>query len=169
MVILPLALQHNRSGFDCGVDEMNRYLRENANQDAEKNLSRTFVALRNNESTAIVGFYTLAIRTVTWSHLPDARPKISERYPLPVILFAQLAVDVRFQRQQIGERLLMNAQARVDRLSRETGVYAMILDARTESLARWYEQYDFRRRKDGPLQMYKSIRAIRKLNLPLPG
>jgi hypothetical protein len=44
----------------------------------------------------------------------------------------------------------------------------MILDARTEALAKWYEQYDFRRRKDGPLQMYKSIRTSRKLNLPLP-
>jgi hypothetical protein len=166
LVILSLSLHHSRSDFDCGVEEMNRYLRENANQDSEKNLSRTFVASPDIESRTIQGFYTLAIRTVTWTHIPDARPKISDRYPIPVILLAQLAVDARFQRQQIGERLLMNAQARVDRLSRETGVFAMILDARTDNVARWYEQYDFLRRKEGPLQMYKSIRAIRKLNLP---
>lgn len=41
------------------------------------------------------------------------------------------------------ELLLMDAQARVHEISKRAGVRAMMLDARTERLARWYEAYDF--------------------------
>lgn len=161
-----LSKKHNRALFDCGVAEMNRYLREIALQDAEKNLSRTFVAIGENQDE-IRGFYTLVSRQIAFEEMPNERPKI--KYPVPVILLAQLAIDLKCQGQRLGEQLLMDAQARVHEISLQMGVYAMILDARTERLATWYEGYDFKRRDGGPLQMYKSIKAIGKLNLiPLP-
>lgn len=58
----------------------------------------------------------------------------------------------------------MDAQARIGEISMRTGVRAMMLDARTERLARWYEQYDFVR-FPGQLRMFKSVAAIRKLAL----
>lgn len=165
MVIVHLSPEHRRDLFDCGVEEINRYLRENANQDAAKNLSRTFVALdeQGGEANRVLGFYTLVLRHLDFETMPDERPKL--KYPVPVILLAQLAVDVRFQGRRTGERLLMDAQARVDVISQQVGIYAMVLDARDERLARMYEGYDFKRRADGALQMYKSIKAIRKLGL----
>jgi GNAT superfamily N-acetyltransferase len=162
LVISHLSREHNQTIFDCGVDEMNRYLRENALQDAEKHLSRTFVALGEKQDV-ISGFYTLVSRHIAFAEMPDERPKI--KYPVHTVLLAQLAVDKNFHKQGLGERLLMDAQARVHEISLQLDVYAMILDARTEELANWYAMYDFKCRAGGPLQMYKSIKSIIKLGL----
>ena len=56
------------------------------------------------------------------------------------------------------------AQARIDEISRKTGVRAMMLDARNERLARWYERYDFIRFPHH-FRMFKSIDATRALKL----
>jgi hypothetical protein len=58
----------------------------------------------------------------------------------------------------------MDAQARVEEVSRRTGIRAMILDARNEELARWYDSYDFKR-FPGQLRMGKCITAIGALKL----
>ena len=81
-----------------------------------------------------------------------------------MILLGQLGVDKEFQARGHGELLLMDAQARVDEISSKTGVRALMLDARNEDLAHWYERYDFIR-FPGQFCMFKSIDDIRKLKL----
>lgn len=162
MIIARLAASHDRKAFNCGVEDMNRYLWEQARQDAEKGLSRTFVNL-TEDRVRIVGYYTLALGFLAFENIPSE--KRLSRYPAPVALLARLAVDSAFKGQGIGERLLFDAQARVLEISQSIGLYAMTLDAREESLVPFYEQYDFKRRADGPLRMYKTLAAIRKLGL----
>jgi GNAT superfamily N-acetyltransferase len=113
------------------------------------------------EPTRIIGYHTLAMRQVSQEDIPKDKPKIKRS--IPVILLGQLGVDKAFHRRGLGELLLMDAQARVDEISRRTGIRAMMLDARDEGLAIWYEQHDFVR-FPGQLRMFKSITAIRKLN-----
>jgi GNAT superfamily N-acetyltransferase len=83
---------------------------------------------------------------------------------IPVILLGQLGVDKELQGRGYGEMLLMDAQARVDEVSRRAGVRAMMLDARNESLAKWYESHDFVR-FPGQFRMFKTIASIRALKL----
>jgi len=83
---------------------------------------------------------------------------------LPVILLEQLGVDRGFQRKGLGETLLMDTYVRVAEISNRGCVRAMILDARNERLARWYEEHDFRR-FPGQFRMFKSIEAIRAREL----
>lgn len=163
MIIEPISRLHNRKLFDCGDDAVNRFLSEQALQDHEKDMSRTMVLIGDaaNQSR-IVGYHTLAMNQVRQEDLPTDRPKIKRS--IPVVLLGQLGVDKSFQGRRFGELLLMDAQARVDEISRRTGVRAMMLDARNERLAKWYEQHDFVR-FPGQLRMFKSIAAIRKLNM----
>lgn len=163
MIIEPISRQHERKQFDCGDDEVNRFLREQALQDHEKDMSRTMVLIDDEaDQTLIIGFHTLAMRHVRQEDIPKDKPKIKRS--IPVVLLGQLGVDRAFQGLGRGDLLLMDAQARVDEISRRTGIRAMMLDARNERLAEWYEQHDFVR-FPGQLQMFKSIAAIRKLNL----
>jgi len=83
---------------------------------------------------------------------------------IPVILLGQLGIDREFQGRGYGELMLMDAQARIDEISRKTGVRAMMLVARNERLARWYERYDFIRFPH-QFRMFKSTDAIRALKL----
>jgi GNAT superfamily N-acetyltransferase len=102
------------------------------------------------------------MRQVTQEEIPQDKPKIKRG--IPVVLLGQLGVDAAFHGHRFGELLLMDAQARVDEISNRAGIRAMMLDARNERLASWYEQHDFVR-FPGQLRMYESVTAIRKLNL----
>ena len=163
MIVEPISRHHDRKQFDCGDDEVNRFLREQALQDHEKDMSRTMVLIDDAvDQTRVTGYHTLAMSQVRQEEIPKDKPKIKRS--IPVVLLGQLGVDSAFQGRGLGELLLMDAQARVDEISRRTGIRAMMLDARNELLAKWYEQHDFVR-FPGQLRMFKSITAIRKLNL----
>jgi len=163
LIIEPISRLHNRKLFDCGEDEVNRFLREQALQDHEKDMSRTMVLVDNAaDQTRIVGYHTLAMSQVRQEDIPKDKPKIKRS--IPVVLLGQLGVDRAFHGRGFGELLLMDAQARVDEISRRAGIRAMMLDARNERLATWYERHDFIR-FPGQLRMFKSIASIRNLNL----
>ena len=163
MLIEPLSRAHNRKRFDCNDDEVTRFLREQALQDHEKNLSRTMVLIDEHaDPTRIAGYHTLVMAHVKQVEIPGDRPAIKRS--IPVILLGQLGIDKDFHRRGYGEMLLIDAQARVDEISRRTGVRAMMLDARSETLAQWYEKHDFIR-FPGQLRMFKSIVSIRALRL----
>jgi GNAT superfamily N-acetyltransferase len=163
LIIEPLSRQHDRKRFDCGEEEITRFMREQALQDQEKDLSRTMVLVDEATDPArVIGYHTLLMMQVKQEEIPKDKPKIKRG--IPAILLGQLGVDQECQGRGHGELLLMDAQARVHEISKRTGVRAMMLDARTERLASWYESHDFIR-FPGQLRMFKSIQAIRKLQL----
>ena len=163
MLVEPLARTHNRKTFDCGDEPINVFLRHQALQDHERDLSRTMVLVDDGiDANRIVGYHTLVMAHVKQEEIPGERSTIKRG--IPVILLGQLGVDREFQRRGYGELLLMDAQARVHGISLRTGVRAMMLDARNDTLAHWYEAHDFIR-FPRQLRMFKSIVAIRSLNL----
>lgn len=52
MKILVLTGSHDRNGFDCGVEALNLWLRQTAMQHQTKGISRTFVAVPQDEAEA---------------------------------------------------------------------------------------------------------------------
>lgn len=56
-IVEPLA-GHDRSGFTCGVPALDRYLREQASQDAKRLMASCFLVLEK-ETRAIAGYYTI--------------------------------------------------------------------------------------------------------------
>jgi hypothetical protein len=163
LIIEPLSDKYDRRSFDCGDPEVTRFLREQALQDHKKNLSRTMVLVDDEASTThIIGYHTLLFSYISQSEIPQDKPIITR--DIPVVLLGQLGVGINYQGKGYGERLLMDAQARVHEISLKIGVRAMILDARTERLAKWYESYDFIRHP-GSLRMSKKIENIWKLKL----
>jgi len=56
-VIEPISKAHDRKTFDCGDEEVTRFLRKQALQNHEKNLSRTMVPFNEGGDPArIVGY-----------------------------------------------------------------------------------------------------------------
>lgn len=163
MLIEPLTREHNRKIFDCSDDEVTRFLREKALQDQERDLSRTMVLVDElNSPKQIIGYHTLIMTQVRQEEIPNDRPKITRG--IPVILLGQLGIDQTFQGKGFGDLLLMDAQSRTDEVSNKIGIRAMMLDARNERLAQWYEKHNFVR-FPSVLRMFKSIQAIRQMKL----
>lgn len=51
-----LAKKHDRRAFDCGNDDLNRYLQTMANQQSKKRLSKTHVLIDMNTPNQILVF-----------------------------------------------------------------------------------------------------------------
>src|SRR5436309_54119 len=81
-------------------------------------IGRTFVAVADDNSR-VLGYYTLATGRIAFEDLPEDQAKKLPRIPVPVVLLARLAVDRSRQGTGLGTRLLMNALARVRRISAE--------------------------------------------------
>ncbi len=158
--IEPLAKDHNRRAFSCGVEVLDEYLRRFARQHADANISRTYVAVRG---LAILGYYSLAMSGIRREHLPAAYVNRFPNFPLPVARLARLAVDARHQRQGLGELILANALQRCLQLSESIGMLGVIVDAKDERARGWYERFEFERLPDSPLTLWLSTSTIARL------
>ena len=109
--------QHNRKAFDCGVDELNQFLQQQARQKIVKHIAKTYVAYRDSEPTAIMGYHTLTGYSVTTPPVHKEFKKYP--HPLSAVKLARLAVDHSHQGQRLGERLLIDVDCINDFLNRE--------------------------------------------------
>ncbi len=118
----PLGKQHDRSAFSCGVEPLDRYLREQVRQDARKRVAAPFV-LCEGKSNAVLGYSTLSPLGADVGAWPE---------DIPVTLLGRLAVDTRLRRKGAGEHLLMDALRRALQASREVASVAVVVDAKDD-------------------------------------
>ncbi|WP_077732827.1 GNAT family N-acetyltransferase [Methylocaldum sp. 14B] len=82
---------------------------------------------------------------------------------MPVARLARLAVDHRYQKRDLGERLLADALSRCFRLSEEIGLIGVVVDAKHEQARRYDERFEFERFPDAPLTWWLPTAAIARL------
>ena len=158
MQVRPLAGDHDRQGFDCGRQELNDWLRQVARQHQDKGLSKTFVAVREDEPTRICGYYALTLAELENRHLPQAwRKKLPRR--IPGVRLARLAVDRQFQGKRLGELLLVDALTRAQRIYAEADGIGLFVDALDEQAAGYYRNFGFAASPNNPLLLYLSAKV----------
>ena len=156
----PLASSHDRSGFESGVEPLDRYLRTQAGQDARKNMAAPFVLLLPDG--IIAGYYTLSSTSVQLAELPAQTVRKLPRYPLvPATLLGRLAVDRRQQGKGYGRFLLADALHRAAR--NEIASFAVIVDAKDDNARRFYERESFLPLPDQPMRLFRPMADIAKL------
>lgn len=150
MQILPLTGSHNRQNFDCGRPELNNWLRQVARQHQDKGISKTYVAIQDEEPTRICGFYALTLAEMERRFLPDAYQK---RLPqrIPGVRLGRLAVDLQYQKKRLGELLLVDAISRTGRIHKEAGGVGLFVDAIDDRASAFYRHYGFQNIPDNPL------------------
>src|SRR5271167_2588611 len=84
---------HDRGGFSCGVESLDRYLHTQAGQDVRRKANAVFVLSPESEPTRVLGFYTLCAMAISQGDVPEAARKHVPRYPLvSSTLIGRLAV-----------------------------------------------------------------------------
>lgn len=155
--------QHDRKGFSCGVEPLDRYLREQAGQDAKKRVAAPFV-LCEGESNVVLGYYTLSALSIDVGAWPEDVVRKLPRYPVvPATLLGRLAVDKRLRGKGMGEYLLMNALRRALVTSREVASVAVIVDAKDDAGVTFYQKYEFILFADQPRKLFLPMRTIERL------
>lgn len=163
-IIERLGKHHDRTQFDCGQPVLNRWLQQQASQFEKRDLARTYVAHRDNESV-VLGYYALSNHRVSFEALPEDEAKGIPRIDIPVILLGRLAVDQSAQGEGLGTLLLIDALRRVSHIADQVGIRAVEVDAIDESARQFYLKFGFMELRDDPLHLFMSMQVIRKLRL----
>jgi ribosomal protein S18 acetylase RimI-like enzyme len=155
---------HHREQFDCGTEDLNQFLITTARQHLQKGLSRTFVLIDRDFPQHIIGFFTLTLCEVRSEKLP---PSIAKKYPsqVPGVKLARLAVDRQWQRQGLGEILMVEAMQRALLVADTAGGIGLFVDAKDEAAQSYYARYGFITLEDNPLEMFLPLSILRTLNL----
>jgi ribosomal protein S18 acetylase RimI-like enzyme len=139
------AAKHQREEFDCGVTELNDFLRTRARREMEAGTSVCFVLVPESTPERIAGFYTLSAATIRRCELPDALLKKLPRYiELPATLLGRLARSLEFKGQGIGDRLMISALSRAVGGARQVASWAVVTDPKDQDAQRFYESFGFR-------------------------
>ncbi|BCL34693.1 GNAT family N-acetyltransferase [Nostoc sp. MS1] len=133
--------EHDRAVFCCGIEKLDRYLKQQARQDARKRVAAPFVLIERS-SGLIVGYYTLSATSIKFDELPKEISKKLPKYPIvPATLLGRLAVDQNHRRKGLGEMLLLDALYRS--LQSEIATIAVIVEAKDHNASSFYEHYGF--------------------------
>ena len=107
---------HDRSGFACGVEPLNRSLQQIARQHLAKGISKTFVLVDEDAAAPkpVLGFFTISLCQV----------------------LGRLAVAQAQQGAGYGKALLVEALHRIARVAELAGGIGLFVDAKDEAAAR---------------------------------
>ena len=158
----PLEPHHNVDRFECGREQLDRWLRAYAGQGQRRDTARTFVVCRQGE-TDVVGYYTLVASQVEQNEATsEVRSGTSKHFPIPVCLIARLAVDRSEQSAGLGRSLLLDALQRTDRASRTVAMRAVLVHALDEEAAAFYARFGFKPTSTEPLALMVPLEAVRR-------
>ena len=164
IIIEPLnSKQHDRQLFDCGIEVLNVYLKQKANQEQKKRLNLTYVATKTSDTLpkAILGYYTLSNSSLAlYTVQTEFKKHIPPSYDIPSVKIGRLAVDKNQQSLGIGKQLLGHAFRRIIDVSAISGVRGIEVVAKNPQAKKFYEKFGFISLKDAPNFLFMPIETI---------
>ena len=111
MKIISLTLDYVLSAFDCGDDDLNEFLLEDAKLFLEKRIANTFIL---EDEGRIAAYFCLLndkvsrqeITNSRWRIIKDSFPENKQFRSYPTIKIGRFAVAKDYQRQHIGSTLM---------------------------------------------------------------
>ena len=147
---------HDRAGFDCGIDVLDVFIQKTARRQDERHLVRTNVLVAAEQPKRILAYYSTSPCEV--APPPGVRAWKNYPHPIPFLRMARLATDRRFQGQGFGELALLSAIADAAHIARSfTALGGLLVDAKDQHAAGFYEKYGFIRFESTGLQLFLPI------------
>ncbi len=153
----PLAAHHDTAAFACGVDSLDRWLKQRTLNNQATGASRTFVVC---DGKRVVAYYALAssavaVEAATGSfrrNMPD---------PIPVVILGRLAIDHSLQASGMGRAMVGDACLRVIAAADAIGIRGMLVHALSESTRAFYERVGFDSSPLDPMTLMATIADLR--------
>jgi GNAT superfamily N-acetyltransferase len=155
-----LRREHELDGFDCGKEDLNRFLKRQAWNSQQAHSAQTYVLAKE---LAVVGYYSLAAGSVTHAEATDRAKKGLARHPIPVILLARLAIDVSLQGKKIGPALLKDALLRAASAADTIGARAVLVHAKDDDAKGFYEHFNFEPSPSDPYQLMLIMKDLLRI------
>ena len=149
---------HDISTFDCGIPDLNDWLKKRALSNEESGASRTYVVC---SAGRVVGYCALANGGVALASAPG-RVRRNMPDPLPVMIVGRLAVEQGWQGRNIGRSLLRDAVLRTLQAAEIGGIRAILVHAISEDAKRFYERNGFSVSPADPMTLMITIADAKK-------
>lgn len=156
-----LSDDHDRKGFRCGSESLERYLRETAKGHLAKGVSITRVLVERaaRKPKPILGYFTLTSTLAKAANWPGAAKGLPSM-PVPIVLLGRLAVAEDWQGRGIA-RLLLAAARKISAGSmRGAGGVGLVVDPANEELVAFYAKYGFVRVEEISLRMFLPLDSL---------
>jgi GNAT superfamily N-acetyltransferase len=158
VVLALLDEKHAVHDFDCGNEDLNRWLQRHAVASHKADLARTYVAL---DDAFVAGYVSLTTGSVRPEDAPKRFARGMPRYPIGTILIARLAVDRRYQGRRLGSRLLADALRRALAASDTAAARLVVVDAIDDGAAGFYRRWGFIDTPENPRRLYRKVSDVR--------
>jgi predicted GNAT family N-acyltransferase len=135
-----LGPSHDVSGFRCGNQALDAWLREHAATAQAKRTSVTYVWTRGD--TVVLAYYSLAPHLIENAELPRRLGRGDPRQ-IPAILLARLALAEELRGSGLGGVLLHDALTRAVAGSQQVGGRYVVVDAIDQDAERFYQHFGF--------------------------
>jgi GNAT superfamily N-acetyltransferase len=149
---------HDVSQFDCGVPELDDWLKRRALQNETARASRTYVVTSGGR---VVAYYALATGAIAQASA-TGRVRRNMPEPVPVMVLGRLAVDRAFQGLGLGSALLRDALLRTLGAAEVAGCRAMLLHAISEDAKRFYVKHGFAESPLDPMTLMIPLADVEK-------
>lgn len=155
-----LAASDNVDAFDCGQPALNQFLQRFALSNQNANSAQTYVSCKEG---AVVGFYSLAVGSAEPENAAPRVLKGMARHPVPVMILARLAVDLKHQGMGLGRALLRDALLRTAQAADIAGIRALLVHAKDDAARQWYLNWEFEPSETDPFHLFlllKDLKAV---------
>jgi GNAT superfamily N-acetyltransferase len=144
--------------FDCGQSALNQFLQRFALVNQKSNSAQTYVSCH---SGSVVGFYSLAVGSVKPSNVAPRVTKGTPQHPVPVMILARLAVDLRHHGAGLGRALLRDALLRTAQAADIAGIRALLVHAKDEIARQWCLNWEFEPSPSDPFHRFLLMKDIK--------
>lgn len=154
----PLTAAHFVDDFSCGEARLDEWLKHRALANQLSGASRTFVI--TDEGGRVFGYYAMAAGAVSHQAATSAVRRNMPN-PVPVMVLARLALDLRAQGLQWGGALLQDAVHRAGMVAQNVGVRALLVHALHDRAKDFYTHYGFQASPLHPMTLMLRLNALK--------
>ncbi|WP_235900544.1 GNAT family N-acetyltransferase [Lolliginicoccus suaedae] len=157
-----LGSSHDLSGFSCGKDSLDGWLRSTAVRACENDLARVFVWTEPGDTT-VLAYFSLNPTQVE-RHEDGGYPQSAHKgfRVIPGYLIGKLALDRALHGRGLGEQLLLDAVGRAVGVADSGGGRLIVVDAIDDAAAAFYQQYGFKSVKGRPSRLFITMATARQ-------
>ncbi len=159
--------QHDRSGFDCSAERLNRFLKLSAKKQQKDDMTRVHVAVEPGE-VKIFGYHAASVGNMNVAELAKPPRGTPNHCEIPVLFLGQVAVDQ--ETRAPGSAPMHHVFKKACVVDDEAGCHAVLPDVMSDgdadAFARHkgrYQEFGFQSFVSNEARMFMTMKQIRQI------
>lgn len=147
--------------FDCDVPVLNAWIQRHAWPSHQGGGARVYVSV-DSVQDLIAAYFCLSAAQADRATVPRRVSQGMGRSPVPVVLIGRFGVDKRFQGSGVGNFMVRHAFEETLKTAQWIGVRAVMVDAKDQDAANFYDRLGFTASVSDPLRLFIMIKDIKR-------